>query len=433
MACSNSTVSARRTSSHPRRHGYGLTGIVATTIAAALLVTVGSPGTSSASQAPLAPAVTAVAGQAGSFPMLFQNNTGGRWSNSQIYVTMLGQTAPGQWSYVKPDGNAVHIDHAEADASGHLTKEGVNYPNMSFNLAQLTNATMEVPADFQGGRAFVSLGSPMYIAVSPDNKGWAGPDPNNPRDPNSDVYYDWYEFTYRYGQVHYGGNPTQVDMFGFPITARVQQSSTNFNQLQGISLSRADVYDRYKQQVGNAFQPLEETYRILSPRTSKTFGPDGNEANYFTGAINRTWAYYSTHPFTLGLPGEDFQGTVRGDQLDFTLNGKTPSHLNKPTSTDVAQCSGTLARSGMSVVELRLGALFCAAFNRGVAMDTSQWSAPADYYTSGVYNDYAKFYHSVSVNGLAYGFAYDDIFDQSSVSILPNNNPPSQVTIGVGW
>ena len=72
-------------------------------------------------------------------------------------------------------------------------------------------------------------------------------------------------------------------------------------------------------------------------------------------------------------------------------------------------------------------------FNRGVTMDTAKWSVPTDYYTSGVYNDYAKFFHSVSVNGLAYGFAYDDIFDQSSVSILPNDDPPSQVTIAVGW
>lgn len=409
-------------------------GLVVTTTVAVLSVTVGSPGASSASQRPPAPAVTAPAGQAGSFPMVFENNTGGRWSNSQIYVTMLGQTAPDQWSYVRPDGTAVHIDHAEADAPGHLTKDGVNYPRMSFNLTELTNATIDVPPDFQGARAFVSLGSPMYIAVSPDNAGWAGPDPNNPRDPNADVYYDWYEFTYSYGHVHYGGNPTQVDMFGFPITARVQQSSTAFDQLQGISLSRAQVYDRYKQQAGQAFQPLEETYRIIAPRTSKTFGSTGSEAGYFTAAINQTWSYYSTHPFTLKLPDEDFQGAVHGDQLNFTLNGGDPSKLNKPTSTDVAQCSGALAQKGMSTVELRLGALFCAAFNRGVAMDTSRWSVPADYYKgSGVYNDYAKFFHSISVNGLAYGFAYDDIFNQSSVSIVPNADPPSQVTIGVGW
>ena len=43
---------------------------------------------------------------------------------------------------------------------------------------------------------------------------------NNPADPNIDVYFDWYEFTYQFGVIPFGGNTTQVDMFGFPMTAR---------------------------------------------------------------------------------------------------------------------------------------------------------------------------------------------------------------------
>ncbi|MFC5832597.1 hypothetical protein [Nonomuraea insulae] len=37
------------------------------------------------------------------------------------------------------------------------------------------------------------------------------------------------------------------------------------------------------------------------------------------------------------------------------------------------------------------------------------------------------------LQGRAYGFAYDDINDQSSVKILPNANPPTSLTIGIGW
>ncbi len=87
----------------------------------------------------------------------------------------------------------------------------------------------------------------------------------------------------------------------------------------------------------------------------------------------------------------------------------------------------------MSTTALELGAEFCAAFNRGVAMNTAEWYNPAAYYTGAIKNDYAGFFHAISLNHLAYGFAYDDINDQSSVQILPNANPPSSLTIGVGW
>jgi hypothetical protein len=33
----------------------------------------------------------------------------------------------------------------------------------------------------------------------------------------------------------------------------------------------------------------------------------------------------------------------------------------------------------------------------------------------------------------SYAFAYDDVNDQSSVRILGNSNPPSRLTLGIGW
>jgi hypothetical protein len=87
----------------------------------------------------------------------------------------------------------------------------------------------------------------------------------------------------------------------------------------------------------------------------------------------------------------------------------------------------------MSTTALELGAEFCAAFNRGVAQNTANWYNPAAYYTGNVKNDYAQFFHTIGIGHRAYGFAYDDINDQSSVRILPNANPPTSLTIGVGW
>src|SRR5436305_14759822 len=93
-----------------------------------------------------------------------------------------------------PDGSMAHIIHLDATSPNHLTKNGVNYPNMAFTLAQARAITL--PTSMYGGRIYLSLGTPMYIPVSPDDNGWGGPDLRNPSDPNSDVYFDWYEYTF---------------------------------------------------------------------------------------------------------------------------------------------------------------------------------------------------------------------------------------------
>ncbi|WP_406101044.1 glycoside hydrolase family 64 protein [Streptomyces sp. NBC_01003] len=369
-------------------------------------------------------------GGAGTFPITFQNNTRGVYAGSQIYLTVLGQVTPGQWSYMKADGTMAHISHLDATAPGHLTKSGVNYPNMSFTLAQ-SDGSVPSPTSIRGGRIYVSLGSPMYIPVSPDDQGWGGPDLRNPNDPNTDVYYDWYEYTYVHGQVAFGGNTTQVDQFGFPMTAHLTQASSGYDNTQGITLTRAQVMSRYAASVGEAFKPLQGTHRIIAPRSSNLFLAGGPQANYLQAYIDQAWSYYSTHPFKLTRLGETFSGQVSGTTLTFTKNGTGSFRLDKPTSADTVACAGALA-SG-SDTEKQLGAEFCAAFNRGVALDTATWYTPSAYYTASVKNDYAGFFHDVGLNKRAYGFPYDDINDQSSVQILGNADPPTALTLGIGW
>ncbi|MFD8793894.1 glycoside hydrolase family 64 protein [Streptomyces vinaceus] len=366
----------------------------------------------------------------GGFPITFQNNTRGAYADTRVFVTVLGQVTPGQWSYMKPDGSMAHIDHRDATAPGHLVKNGVNYPDMSFTLAQV-GGTIPSPASIRGGRIYVSLGSPVYFPVSPDDQGWGGPDPRNPDDPNRDVYYDWYEYTFVRGQVAFGGNTTQVDQFGFPLTSRLRQTSSGYDTTRGITRTRAEVMQRYAASVGAAFRPLQNTYRIVAPRSSELFLAGGAQQNHLTAAIDRAWAYYTAHPFTLTRLGETFTGRVSGSTLTFSKNGAGPFTLHKPTSPDVMACAGALA-SGNDT-EKQLGAEFCAAFNRGVALDTTAWHAPAAYYGGGAENDYAGFFHTVAIDQRAYGFPYDDVGDQSSVQILGNPEPPTGLTLGIGW
>ncbi|WP_431898278.1 glycoside hydrolase family 64 protein [Nonomuraea sp. bgisy101] len=365
----------------------------------------------------------------GTFPVTFTNNTAGRWSDSQIHIMILGMPTPGEWHYLKSDGTLAHIDQSEENAPGHLTKNGRNYADMSFTLAQARTVT--IPSRIEGARMYVSLGSPMYIPISPDNRGWGGPDLANPSDPNQDVHFDWYEFTYAHSAIPFGGNTTQVDMFGFPMTARLQQSAIGYDETVGITLTRDQVRSRYTAAVGSPFRPLVNDHRIVAPRSSPLF----RQSEYLKPVIDQVWNHYTANQFTLNRLGVTFTGRVSGGRLQFTRNGAGPYFLNKPTTKDVVECSGALASAGMSTVELELGAEFCAAFNRGVAMNPAAWWGTASgYYPAGVArNDYAGFFHTVGLQGRAYGFAYDDINDQSSVKILPNANPPTRLTIGIGW
>jgi len=421
----NGTQYDTPTFTYVQEGGAGLTGGGTTT------TTSPSSTTTTTIAAPLSPTdvVTEPVGLPGAYPVTFQNNTHGAWSNGQIYVTIFGQASPGQWSFVRADGSTVHVNHLDATAPGHLTKNGVNYPNMSFTLAQAS--TIQMPPNIQGGRIYLSVGSPLYIVIPPDDSGWAGPDPNNPNDPNANVYYGWYEFTFVAGQLNYAGNTTQVDMFGLPLTSRVQQASSGFDQTNGINLTRQQVMSEYAASVGTPFKSLENSFRIISPRTSPQFGSGGAQAGYFNSAIGQFWTYYASHPFTFNEPGFSYGGQVVGNRLRFSENGAGPYFVTEPTSQDVAQCSNTLA-SGVPP-ELRLEADLCAAFNRGVALTPTDWNTPADYFSSSPDNSYAQFFHSISIGNLAYDFAYDDVNGQSAVAILPNSQPPSRLTIGVGW
>jgi hypothetical protein len=356
-----------------------------TTIGVARRIALALSLAASAAAALAAPAL----GQAdGSFPVTFVNQTHGKWSDGQIYITGLGQTSPGQWAYLKTDGTMAPLDHTMADAPGHLTKNGRRYANLSFTLAD--SSTVRIPPQVQGGRLYISVGEPMYIGIAPDDSGWAGPNLRSRSDPNFNTVFDWYEFTYQHGAIAFGGNTTQVDQFAIPLTVRLQQTSSNYDRRTGITLSRAQVFKRYRAKVSRPFKSLASRTRILAPRSAAAFDAGGRYANLLDPAIDRAWNAWR-NGFRLTRLGQTFTGQVTGDRLTFTKDGAGPFVVDKPSSPDVFQCAGTLASAGMSTTALELGAELCAAFNRGVAPDTSDWYRPSAYYRAGLDNDYAAF------------------------------------------
>jgi hypothetical protein len=359
----------------------------------------------------------------------FINNTG--LSSSEIYLTLLGQTTPGHWSWIDQNGIAHAIDSSAANAAGHLTHNGVNYANMSFTLDQTGN--FSIPSEFQGGRIFVSMENPLYIGIAPDNSGWAGLDPGNPADPNYSTVYDWYEMTYKYGAVAFGGNTTQVDQFGLPFSFTLGQDATSFEDTRGMTLSRTQVFQQYAASVPAEFQALilndgtGDPLRILAPRTAQP----GGLATWLNQPINDFWSQYQTNQFFYDGPGYTVTGNVdSGGQFVYSVtpDGGSASMYTmvKPTTAQTFAANGPFVGTelqGAFLAELN------AAFNRGVATSPDQWADVAAYYpTGGVWNNWAQFFHANSIGNFAYGFPFDDVNSQSSVLILPNAQPPTQLS-----
>ncbi|UQZ36626.1 hypothetical protein C2I18_25675 [Paenibacillus sp. PK3_47] len=309
----------------------------------------------------------------GSMSVKVMNGTGGAYSDSQIYWGVIGiNPVNGRWSYLDLNGNLVPISAALNNASGHLTKNGVNYANIYHTVSQASWVSMP---KITSGRMFLSVGTPLYIKTYDD--GFAGPDIDNPTDPNRNIYFDFVEFTV--DDAGYHGNTTRVDAFGFPIQHRLVNTSGSYDQTVGEleSETRAGLFTKYQNEVPSAFKSLatvQAPYRIVAP-IHGSFAAGGANANYFAG-----YSSYSTQ--------------------------------------DILRNDGAL-----------IDAATAAAINRHV-YTTGNWNNVANYYNAAPANFYAKFWHDHSINGLAYGFPYDDVNGQAAYLEVGS---PKGLIIRVGW
>jgi hypothetical protein len=301
------------------------------------------------------------------------NGTAGAYSDSQVYWGVIGiNPVNGKWSYLDLSGNLQPISNALNDASGHLTKNGVNYANIYHTVSQASWVNMP---KITSGRMFLSVGTPLYIKTYDD--GFAGPDINNTTDPNRNIYFDFVEFTV--DATGYHGNTTRVDAFGFPIQHRLVSLSGAYDQTVGEleSETRAGIFTKYQNEVPAAFKSLatdQAPYRIIAP-IHGSFKAGGANANYFAG-----YSSYNTQ--------------------------------------DILRCDGALTDAATA-----------AAINRHV-FTTSNWNNVSTYYNAAPANYYAKFWHDHSISGLAYGFPYDDVNGQAAYLEVGD---PKGLIIRVAW
>ena len=202
-------------------------------------------------------------------------------------------------------------------------------------------------------------------------------------------YYDFIEFTVGTSSINV--DTTRVDRFGLKL-ALLLHGQDGSNQEVGedyatFQESRAATFQRFENFVPTEFKELatdDAPYGIPSPGNDPAFQAGGAYANYFTS-----------------------YAAAEGDTTDSTAQ--------------IFGCGGTLASNPP----------LCAGLNRHVAqLPASEQSDPSQFYQAAPANYYAEFWHENAINGLAYGFPYDDVDGQSSDF---STSDAQYVQVGIGY
>ena len=359
------------------------------------------------------------------------NKTNGKFGKDQIYWCVLGYNANNELCYLDTNGNLVKADLS----MNTITKNDRKCADICHSLSEADYVYLP---DIVSGRMYLSYGSPVYITFNQaaDGRiGYAGPDLNNTSDPNQDVLFEFLEFTVK--NKEYWGNTSRVDFFSFPMATRlVGQGGYNnypgdsdvYDRTVGDLGSRDEIFAAYKNEVPAEWKTLVTDKTIMAP-CKTTFNEGAQYANYFDNYINEFWNKYRNEDLVFKCDAGVFRGRVSGDSMRFTKDGDNGTYyVYKPTTQDVLEGKGNFNRGNST--ELVIEAQLCAALNRGIATDPANYGNPSAYYKNSVANFYSSFWHRHSVNGLAYGFCYDDVFDQSTLLHYTN---PTALVIDLKW
>ena len=395
-----------------------------------------------------------LASWAGNPSLPFQLVNSSPFPDTDLYVAVVGINPSGDHVWVNPTNSQVlpmssSYNTVTGPTYNGNTGPGANskYANCFFKLSTIPNKTFTLPY-IAGCRVYISRGQQLYFYFFGANgatSGYSGPDPQNPTDPNKDIIFESIELTNNDGGFF--GNTTRVDAFAYPMGLELYGS--NYYKKTGELKTAAEIVSAYQANVPSQFQSLLNTSTgvITCPGKSPAFQPGGAQASYFNSYIDAIWNKYKTTDliFYAGNAGV-FKGRVDANNRlvvvgqSGAFTGRTGIIPSKPTQLDMLEARGALATGVSDVtVDLVVQAQVAAAINRHIVNTTAanpgqqNWYDAASYYPAAPMNYYARFWHlpGISVDNLSYGFAYDDVNDQSST--LQNPNPTRVVATWGGF
>lgn len=320
-------------------------------------------------------------------------NESGR--SGALYVYVVGtDLASGQQCRLSADGALVPVSEADNGSDGYT----------DYAIQVDGSRTLSLPQGMSG-RIYAAIGEKLKFKCNPGNAlaypaGWVEADPNYP------VLHDCAEFTYDGAGMHC--NITMVDMLSVPMEISLsgaQQQKTGRLKDGG----RAAVFSALRGTAG--FENLVmDDLRVIAPGHGLDAGRFAGD--YFAGLIDEVWNHYSSNTMTVTAGDKKFTGSVQGGQFVFDGGVKA---FAKPSTRDVLFCDGALAAPNDGVTG-PVAAALGAGFNRSVLTATGDQPVrdAGSYYQGSVTNHYSRIMHENTVDGKAYGFAFDDVCEHAS-------------------
>lgn len=393
-------------------------------------------------------------------PFTIENNS--PFPDNELYVAIVGEDLSVPSNYIWIDaanGNQLPMSSSYNTVQGPIIDgnggPGLNgmYADCFTKLSDIPNNTIMIPP-IQGCRVFISHGEQLYFYFFGSNgspSGYTSPSYTNPTDPNTGILYEIIELTYN--QYGFFANTTRVDSYQYSIGMELFGSNGYYKKV-GELATPAEITSAFQASVPTEFQGCYDpaTGEITAPAKTAPFadGSVGTMPNpgpyrdYMKPYVDAVWSKYANEDliFDAGDAGI-WSGRVQGEQLVMTsispaFQGRQAIITRRPTTQEVFEGKGVLDNPVQdATTDLLVQAQICAALNRHVIdvntpnVGLQNWSNSADYYQQSPCNHYAKFWHQqgISVDQLAYGFAYDDVFDYSSSVHTPT---PSQVIVNFG-
>jgi len=288
-------------------------------------------------------------------------------------------------------------------------------------------------------RVYFSINNPLLVSsgqqgIVPDilGGGWT------PSGANYNTIFDWLELDWQdaapnpyHLATRFGGNATQVDMFGFPMFLDMTGTDPATGQQvdfgAGFTNTRSSIMAAYGSQ-GAPWTNLITTNnngavtRVISPYHGMENGtfPSSFLDNY----INSVWSFYATNTMYASAENVNFSGRVQNGNLVFTEAGTSIAkfQFSKPTTfnvflNEIYTKNATLLDPSTAGKAGVVAAYLGGAFMRTVLLVNTDLMAcdPSQFYNDPTStNKYAKLWHQYAWLNLAYAYGYDDTCSQSS-------------------
>ncbi len=389
-----------------------------------------------------------------SIPFEIENNS--TYADEELYVAIVGQDLSIDRAHVWVDltnGNQMPMDPSYNTVDGPVYDgnlgPGANgkYANCFYKLSDIPNHEVLL-SPIQGCRMFIAAEEQLYLyffGSTGAQVGYASPSHSNPTDPSKDIIYEIIELTYN--EYGFWGNTSRVDSYNYSMGMELTNSNSETIQT-GELLSQSDIVTQFLASVPVEFQDCYDTHtgQIFQPTKTEAFADGtigtmpipGPYKDYMKPYIDEIWDKFKTEDLIFNHPEiGTWSGRVNGsDHFEFTCIGGPAGFIGemgiipgRPSTQEAFEGKGVLdyAYQSNPRFDLIMQSQICAALTRHVIetdepMGTVQsWGDPTAYYLQSPCNHYAKFWHQqgIRVDQLAYGFAYDDVHEQSSTLHTP--------------